>query len=269
MQQIRPFDPKFHLGQEVTELTKREDGRFLLRTAAGTTFNTGAVVIAAASAHSSRGASACLARKSFEGDHIRYRVRDAHLLHGKRLVVFGGGDSALDWAIELAPKAASLALVHRRPDFRGAPASVLKMRELIEAGRIRHVEGIAHALNVDNGTLLGVMVKGLDGSMVSLDSDHMLVFFGLHPKLGPIAEWGLELEKKALKVDTEKFQTSVPGIYAVGDINTYPGKKKLILSGFTRRRWRHSPFSIISIRREAVPAIHDDEPDHAETARRH
>jgi thioredoxin reductase (NADPH) len=232
MQQIRPFNPTFHLGQEVTELTKREDGRFTLRTAAGTTFNTGAVVLAAGVGSFQPRRIGLPGAEQFEGDHIRYRVRDAHLLHGKRLVVFGGGDSALDWAIELAPKAASLALVHRRPDFRGAPASVLKMRELVEAGRLRHVEGMPHALNVDNGSLRGVTVKGLDGSLVSLDSDHVLVFFGLHPKLGPIAEWGLDLEKKALKVDTEKFQTNVPGIYAVGDINTYPGKKKLILSGF-------------------------------------
>src|ERR1700754_1144534 len=232
MQQIRPFNPTFHLGQEVTELTRREDGRFLLKTATGTTFNTGAVVLAAGVGSFQPRRIGLQGAEAFEGDHIRYRVRDAHLLHGKRLVVFGGGDSALDWAIELAPKAASLALVHRRPEFRGAPASVLKMRELVEAGRMRHVEGIPHALNVEGDALRGVTVKGLDGSLVSLDSDHLLVFFGLHPKLGPIAEWGLDLEKKALKVDTEKFQTSVPGIYAVGDINTYPGKKKLILSGF-------------------------------------
>jgi thioredoxin reductase (NADPH) len=168
----------------------------------------------------------------FEGTDIRYRVRDAHLLHGKRLVVFGGGDSALDWTLELAPKASSLTLVHRRPEFRGAPASVAKMRQLVEAGHMRYVEGIAHGLIVDNGALRGVTVKAAAGDLVSLEADHLLVFFGLHPKLGPIAEWGLELEKKALKVDTEKFQTSVPGIFAVGDINTYPGKKKLILSGF-------------------------------------
>jgi thioredoxin reductase (NADPH) len=232
MQQIRPFNPRFHLGQEVAELARREDGRFTLRTATGTTFNTGAVVIAAGVGSFQPRRVGLPGAEAFEGEHIRYRVRDAHLLHGKRLVVFGGGDSALDWAIELAPKAASLTLVHRRPDFRGAPASVLKMRELVEAGRMRHVEGTPHALNVEGGEFRGVTVKGPDGSLIGLESDHLLVFFGLHPKLGPIAEWGLELEKKALKVDTEKFQTSVPGIHAVGDINTYPGKKKLILSGF-------------------------------------
>jgi len=232
MQQIKPFNPQFHLGQEVTELSKREDGRFLLRTATGTTFNAGAIVIAAGVGSFQPRRLGVEGADAYEGHHIRYRVRDAHLLHGKKLVVFGGGDSALDWAIELAPKAESLAIVHRRPEFRGAPASVLKMRELVETGRMRHIEGMPHSLNVEGGAFRGITVKGLDGTLHSLDCDHALVFFGLHPKLGPIAEWGLELEKKALKVDTEKFQTSVPGIYAVGDINTYPGKKKLILSGF-------------------------------------
>jgi thioredoxin reductase (NADPH) len=232
MQQIKPFNAQFHLGQEVSALTRREDGRFTVRTALGTTFNAGTVVIAGGVGSFQPRRIGLEGADVFEGTAIRYRVRDAHLLHGKRLVIFGGGDSALDWALELAPKAASLSLVHRRPEFRAAPASVAKMRALCEAGRMRYVEGIAHGLVVENGTLRGVTVKGSDGTVVSLDADHVLVFFGLHPKLGPIAEWGLELEKKALKVDTEKFQTSVPGIFAVGDINTYPGKKKLILSGF-------------------------------------
>ncbi len=232
MQQIKPFNARFHLGQEVTELTRRDDGRFTVRTVTGTTFNAGAVVIAGGVGSFQPRRIGLEGAAAFEGHHIRYRVRDAHLLHGKRLVVFGGGDSALDWALELAPKASSLTLVHRRPEFRGAPASVAKMRELVAAGHMRYVEGIAHGLVVDQGALRGVMVKGTDGQVVALDADHVLVFFGLHPKLGPIAEWGLELEKKALKVDAEKFQTSEPGIFAVGDINTYPGKKKLILSGF-------------------------------------
>ena len=233
MQQIKPFNPQFHLGQEVTELTRREDGRFHVRTATGTTFNTGAVVIAGGVGSFQPRRIGLEGADVFEGTDIRYRVRDAHLLHGKRLVVFGGGDSALDWALELAPKASSLTLVHRRPDFRGAPASVAKMRELVDGGtHALSSKASRTALVVDNGALRGVTVKGADGVVVPLDADHLLVFFGLHPKLGPIAEWGMELEKKALKVDTEKFQTSVPGIFAVGDINTYPGKKKLILSGF-------------------------------------
>jgi len=232
LQQIKPFNPQFHLGQEVTELSRRDDGRFHVRTATGTTFNAGAVVIAGGVGSFQPRRIGLEGAEAFEGSQIRYRVRDAHLLHGKELVVFGGGDSALDWAIELAPKSAGLTLVHRRPEFRGAPASVARMRELVAAGRMRHVEGIAHSLRVESSALRGVNVKAADGTIVALDGDHLLVFFGLHPKLGPIAEWGMELEKKALKVDTEKFQTSVPGIFAVGDINTYPGKKKLILSGF-------------------------------------
>jgi thioredoxin reductase (NADPH) len=122
--------------------------------------------------------------------------------------------------------------VHRRPEFRAAPASVARMKELVTEGRMRYVEGIAAGIRVADGRLTGVTVKGSDGSMSDFEADHVLAFFGLHPKLGPIAEWGFELEKKAIKVDTAKFQTSVPGIFAIGDINTYPGKKKLILSGF-------------------------------------
>jgi thioredoxin reductase (NADPH) len=232
MQQIKPFNPQFHLGQEVSELTRRDDGRFLLRTAAGTCFETGAVVIAAGlgSFQPRRlGVPGC---EAFEGTAIHYRIRNARDLEGRRLVIFGGGDSALDWTLELAAKARSLTLVHRRAEFRAAPASVAKMRELAAAGRIRYLEGLADSLLVEAGTLRGVRVKGADGVLHDLEADQLLTFFGLHPKLGPVAEWGMELEKKALRVDTEKFQTSVPGIFAVGDINTYPGKKKLILSGF-------------------------------------
>ena len=232
MQQIKPFHTTFHLGQEVTELHKREDGRFHIRTAAGATFDAGAVVISAGVGSFQPRRMHIDGAEMHEGTAIRYRVQDASELHGKRLVIFGGGDSALDWTLELAPKAASLSLVHRRPEFRAAPASVAKMKALVAAKRMRLYEGMAQALLVDRGQLCGVTVHETRGSSVTLEADHVLVFFGLHPKLGPIAEWGLELEKKALKVDTEKFQTSVQGIFAVGDINSYPGKKKLILSGF-------------------------------------
>jgi thioredoxin reductase (NADPH) len=122
--------------------------------------------------------------------------------------------------------------VHRRHEFRAAPASVARMREQVAAGRMRCFEALPHSLIVEDGALRGVNIKGPDGAIEALPADQLLVFFGLHPKLGPIAEWGLELEKRALRVDTEKFQTSLPGVFAVGDINSYPGKKKLILSGF-------------------------------------
>jgi thioredoxin reductase (NADPH) len=134
--------------------------------------------------------------------------------------------------VELAATAHSLTLVHRREHFRAAPATVARMRELQAAGRILHIQGIAESLLTEADALTGVRLKGNDGSLHEVHGDQILVFFGLHPKLGPISEWGLALERKALAVDTEKFQTSVPGIFAVGDINTYPGKKKLILSGF-------------------------------------
>jgi thioredoxin reductase (NADPH) len=147
-------------------------------------------------------------------------------------VIFGGGDSALDWVVDLTGKATSIVHVHRRPEFKAAPASVARMRQLVAEGRLTYVEGIATGVRSTDGRLTGVTVKCTDGTIKDIDADHVLAFFGLHPKLGPIAEWGFELDKKAIRVDTAKFQTSVPGIFAIGDINTYPGKKKLILSGF-------------------------------------
>ena len=232
MQQIKPFKPHFHLGQEVVQFSRREDGRFAIVTAAGTRFDAGAVVIAAGVGSFQARRIGIESVEPFEGKGILYRVKDVGALEGKHLVIFGGGDSALDWTLELAPRARSVTLVHRRPEFRAAPASVAKMKELVAAGRMRCFEALPHSLITADGALQGVNIKAQDGTTHALEADHLLVFFGLHPKLGPIAEWGLELEKKALKVDTEKFQTSLPGVFAVGDINTYPGKKKLILSGF-------------------------------------
>ncbi len=232
LEQIKPFHPQFHLGQEVTEMTRRADGRFDLRTAAGTHFNAGAVVIAAGVGSFQPRRIGLEGAEAFEGDAIHYRVREAAAFAGKDIVIFGGGDSALDWTLELLARAKSLTLVHRRAEFRAAPASVAKMREAVAAGRMRCHEAVPHALSSLAQRLTGVTVKRPDGALETLAAEQVLVFFGLHPKLGPIAEWGLELEKRALQVDTEKFQTSVPGVFAVGDINTYPGKKKLILSGF-------------------------------------
>ena len=236
MQQIQPFGPQFHFGQEVSTLQKREDGRFDLETSTGTRFTTKAVVVAAGLGSFQPRRLSVEGGEVFEGRQIHYKVKSAADFHGKHLVIFGGGDSALDWVNDYAGKGTPVTLVHRRPDFRAAPASVARMRELEAQGKLRHVEGLAQSLIVDGAgegaALRGIQVKGADGTLHALEADHVFAFFGLHPKLGPIAEWGIELEKKALKVDTEKFQTSVPGIFAVGDINTYPGKKKLILSGF-------------------------------------
>ncbi|MBU6436863.1 MAG: NAD(P)/FAD-dependent oxidoreductase, partial [Betaproteobacteria bacterium] len=158
---------------------------------------------------------------------------------GRNLVICGGGDSALDWALSLATgdnpgghKAESVVLVHRRDAFRAAPASVAKMRALCEQYEMQFEVGQINGFEAANSVLTDVKVAGADGVTRRMPLDALLVFFGLSPKLGPIAQWGLAIERKQLKVDTEKFSTSVPGIFAVGDINTYPGKKKLILSGF-------------------------------------
>ena len=162
---------------------------------------------------------------------MHYRVKSAGDFHGRDLLICGGGDSALDWTVALCEKARSLTLVHRRAEFRAAPATVARMRELVAAGKMQYLEGHVVALHSDNHRLTGAVIQTNDGhTTVQIAAEQVLAFYGLHPKLGPVADWGLDLEKKALKVDTERFQTSVPGIFAIGDINTYPGKKKL--SGF-------------------------------------
>jgi len=232
LQQIKPFGAEFHLGEEVFELKCREDGRFQLRTSAGSVFDAGAVVIAAGVGSFQPRRLALEGVDQFEGTHVHYRVKNAADFHSRKLVIFGGGDSALDWTLDLAPKASSIALVHRRPEFRGAPATAARVRQLAAEGKLRFVEGLAQALHTEAGALKGVQVKTAGGELQLLDAEHLLVFFGLSPKLGPIAEWGLDLDKRAIKVDTEKFQSNIAGVFAIGDINTYPGKKKLILSGF-------------------------------------
>jgi thioredoxin reductase (NADPH) len=238
LEQAKPFNATFHLGQEVTELLPQPDGRISVATSAGTRLSAGAVVIAAGVGSFQPRRLAVPDVELYEGTGVRYRVKAAAEMHGRDLVICGGGDSALDWTVALCAKARSLTLVHRRADFRAAPATVARMRELVEAGRMRLVEGNVVALQGEvsagaGARLTGAVIQTNDSqSTQKVPADHVIAFFGLHPKLGPIAEWGLELEKKALKVDTEKFQTSVPGIFAIGDINTYPGKKKLILSGF-------------------------------------
>ena len=232
LQQAKPFNAQFHFGEEVTELEVLEDGTFLLRTSRDTRFHARTVIIAGGLGSFQPRRLGLEGSEAFEGRHIHYSVKTAADFTDKRLVIFGGGDSALDWTLELAGKARSLTLVHRRAEFRAAPASVAKMRDLVSHGSMSHVEGIAHSLISEGDAFRGVRVKKLDGAIEELAADQLLVFFGLHPKLGPIAEWGLGIDKRAIRVDTEKFQTNIPGVFAVGDINTYPGKKKLILSGF-------------------------------------
>ncbi len=232
LKQIEPFSPKFHLGQEVTQLEKQADGRFLIRTSQDQYFLSKTIFIAA-------GVGAFQPRllnlegiDSLVDQQIFYRVKHPEYFAGKRIVICGGGDSALDWVLYFADKAASVTLIHRRDDFKAAPQSIAKMRELCTAGKIQLLIGQITGYETTENKLTDIVVTDIDGKTKILPLDDLLIFFGLSPKLGPIAEWGLDIDRKQIAVDTEKFQTSIPGIYAVGDINVYPGKKKLILSGF-------------------------------------
>jgi thioredoxin reductase (NADPH) len=231
MQQIRPFAPDFHLGQVVTAVRRREDGRFRVETSSGLSFDSGVVVIAA-------GLGAFAPRKlampealALEGKAIHYKVTDSARFTGADIVIAGGGDSALDWAIELAERA-NVVLVHRSAKFRAAPASVARMHALCDEARLQLFLGEIVGLDCTTETLRAVRVRSRDGLVRRVEANHLLVFWGMHPALGPIADWGLGLDRHQITVDTARFETNVPGIYAVGDVNTYPGKRKLILSGF-------------------------------------
>ncbi|MDR3481613.1 MAG: NAD(P)/FAD-dependent oxidoreductase [Burkholderiaceae bacterium] len=232
LKQIEPFGPTFHLNQEVTLVERREDGRFNLETSTGTCFVTRTIFIAAGVGSFQPRALRVDGIEQFEGTQLAYRVKNPEQYEGKNIVICGGGDSALDWALNFVGKAESVVLLHRREEFRAAPASVAKMKELCENYEMQFLVGQITGYETRDELLSEIKVTGTDGVTRRLPLDNLLVFFGLSPKLGPIAEWGLEIERKQLKVDTEKFETNVPGIFAVGDINTYPGKKKLILSGF-------------------------------------
>jgi thioredoxin reductase (NADPH) len=232
LQQAKPFNAQFHMGEEVTELQVLPDNTFLLATSRDTRFHARTVIIAGGLGSFQPRRIGLEGSEAFEGRNIHYKVKSAGDFTGKNLVIFGGGDSALDWTLEFVGKARSVTLVHRRPDFRAQPASVFKMRDLVAHGSMRYIEAVAHSLLTEGDAFRGVRLKSLDGQFHEVHADQALVFFGLHPKLGPIANWGLGIDKRAIHVDTEKFQTNIPGVFAVGDINTYPGKKKLILSGF-------------------------------------
>jgi thioredoxin reductase (NADPH) len=236
LKQIEPFGATFHFGQEVTTVQKQEDGRFFVETSKGTQLLTKTLFIAAGVGAFQPRTLKVDGLDKFEGTQLHYRVRNPADFAGKNLVVVGGGDSALDWALNFAQKgpnrAESVILIHRRDGFKAAPASVARMHQLCDAHEMQFVIGQVTGYEENEGRLTGLKVTGSDAVTRVVPLDVLLVFFGLSPKLGPIAEWGLDIERKQLKVDTEKFATSTPGIFAVGDINTYPGKKKLILSGF-------------------------------------
>jgi len=236
MTQIEPFDATFHLDQQLNVLEKLEDGSFHLATTAGTQFNAKAVVIAGGVGSFQAMPVRAEGAEQFIDSQIFYRVRDVESHRGKDLIILGGGDSAFDWVVQLAEIANSLTLVHRTDKFRAAPATVDKMQALVAADKMRFLIGNVTGLETtqaDNSSKLdAILVTRPDKSIEQMPLDHLLVFFGLSPRLGPIEQWGLDFEKKQIPTDTEKFETNISGIYAVGDINTYPGKKKLILSGF-------------------------------------
>ncbi|MBE7939377.1 MULTISPECIES: NAD(P)/FAD-dependent oxidoreductase [Ramlibacter] len=236
LKQIEPFGATFHLGQTVTGVRREDDGRFFIETSRGTRFLSKTVFIAGGVGAFEPRTLKVDGLEQFAGTQLHYRVRNPADFKGRNLVIVGGGDSALDWALHFAQegpdKAESVILVHRRDGFQAAPASVARMRALCDQYEMQFIVGQVTGYEERAGRLTGVKVTGSDAVTRVVPLDMLLVFFGLSPKLGPIAEWGLAIERKQLVVDTEKFSTSVPGIFAVGDINTYPGKKKLILSGF-------------------------------------
>ncbi|TAL38536.1 MAG: NAD(P)/FAD-dependent oxidoreductase [Alphaproteobacteria bacterium] len=232
MAQVAPFNPVFHLGEMADNLEELPTGGWRLTTNTGTVLEAPVVVIAA-------GCGAFTPKKpsiphiaDYEGTSVFYSVRDKNSFKGKKVLIAGGGDSALDWALELEPVADKVNLIHRRDDFRGAPDSVNEMRRLVEDGKINlHIAEIVK-LNGKDGKLESVTVQDQKGQTRDIECDVLLPFYGLNMKLGPLAKWGLNLDDNQVAVDTAKFQTSSPGIFAIGDINTYPGKRRIILSGF-------------------------------------
>ncbi len=229
IKQINPFKPKFHLNQQVEKIAKTDDG-WIVETNIGTKVEAKCIVVAA-------GAGSFVPRKppienieNFENKNVFYAIRDKSIFKNKKILIAGGGDSALDWTNELS-KDSKVTLIHRRKEFRAAPDSVSKMQELETKGKIKFLKGqIKKISKIQNSKLM--LEYENDDERSNIEVDYLLPFFGLKMELGPIAEWGLNLHENLIKVDTEKFETSTPSIFAIGDINWYPGKLKLILSGF-------------------------------------
>jgi thioredoxin reductase (NADPH) len=231
LEQIKPFAPRFHFNQMVSELTPLGEDGFEVKTDSGLVFHARVVVVAAGGGSFQPKKPPIPGIDAYEGTSVHYSVRKIEAFRGRDVLIVGGGDSALDWALNLQPVANSLTLLHRRDEFRAAPDSVKRMRQLVEDGAMSLHIGQVTGLRGDGGRLSAAECKGADGAF-EIACDTLLPFFGLTMKLGPVADWGIELNENHIPVDTEKFESSVPGIFAIGDINTYPGKLKLILSGF-------------------------------------
>ena len=231
LEQIKPFEPVFHFGERIDELARMADG-FRLKTNFDTEFECKVVVIAAGGGSFESKRPHLPGIEDYEGKSIFYLVRRMEEMRGKRVLVVGGGDSALDWTLNLAPVAERVILMHRREQFRAAPDSVNKMQALLKDGKIDFVLGQMNALEGEGGMLKRVVARRDDNTRFPIECDVLLPFFGLTMKLGPVGDWGLKLSNDLIEVETASFETSAKGIFAIGDINTYPGKLKLILCGF-------------------------------------
>jgi thioredoxin reductase (NADPH) len=231
LEQIKPFNPVFHLGHLAASVEKTSDGKWRLTTDQGTILEAPVIVVAAGGGSFIPKKPPIAGIEEYEKNSVHYAVRNREQFRDKHLVIVGGGDSALDWTLNLQPIARRVTLVHRRDDFRAAPHSVNAMREMVAQKQIDLMIGEISELHGTGGTLDHVVIKN-DESAVKIQTVALLPFFGLTIKLGPVAEFGLNLHENRITVDTEKFETSTPGIFSIGDINYYPGKLKLILSGF-------------------------------------
>ena len=232
MEQIRPFSPGFTLGECATTIDKNDEGHFIVQTNKGTLHKAPVIAIAGGLGSFEPRKPPLEKIELFEDKGIDYIIRDPEKYRGKKLLIAGGGDSALDWTIELSDLAGHITLIHRRSSFRGAIDSVEKVMDLAKKGKIDLITN-AQATGLDgHDNLNAVRVKTKEKGEISIPVDHFIPLFGLTPKLGPIADWGLDIEKNAIKVDNYDYSTNIKRIYAIGDINTYPGKLKLILCGF-------------------------------------
>ncbi len=230
IEQIKPFNFNTHLNERVQEI-KKQDEKWILKTSGGKEFLTPNIVIAAGVGSFEPRKFPTKSCEKFDGTSVLYSIKDKTIFKNKSVVIFGGGDSALDWTIELS-KHSKVTLVHRRDDFRGAQSSVHKVKELQKENKIDLLTKYSIKEVKGNGTLESVEIKNDDGESKIIKADYVLGFFGLIMQLGPIQEWGLNLDKKTVPVNTENFETNKKGIFAIGDICSYPGKLKLILSGF-------------------------------------
>ena len=230
IKQIKPFKTNFHLNDRVEEI-KKEKNNWIIKTSKGKEFKSSSIIIAGGVGSFEPRKFSVKECEKFEGKQILYSIKDKNAFKNKRVSIFGGGDSALDWAIELSIDS-KVQLIHRRDEFRGAHASIDKVKELSKEGKIELLT--KYQLNSVEGDskIKSISIKHDDGTVKRIETNYVLGFFGLIMKLGPIVDWGLNLDKKHIPVDTEKFETNQQGIFAIGDICTYPGKLKLILSGF-------------------------------------